>query len=76
MAQQPHDRPSIARLVRTRFEPGHLAQTCLVEAYAHLVPLQRRARRSQPDAVSLDAGANSGRAASLGRQQEEGQRCS
>jgi hypothetical protein len=76
MAQQPHhDHPSIARPVRTRFEPGHLAQACLVDAYTRLVPLQRRRRRALLEAGVLDAGATSGCAASQ-RQQQEGQRCS
>jgi hypothetical protein len=76
MAQQPHDLPSIALPVRTRFEPGYLGQACLVDAYTRLVPLQRRVRLSLPDAGFFDTGATSGCAASQGRQQEEGQRCS
>ena len=77
MAQPLHDRPSSVRPVCTRFEPGHLAQACLVDAYARLVPLQRRARLPLPGAGSVNAEAGSGRAVSLRRPlQEEGQRCS
>ena len=46
----PHDHQFAARSVRTRFEPSHLAQACLVDAYARLVPLRRRARPT-PDAA-------------------------
>jgi hypothetical protein len=76
MAQQLHDHPSIARPVRTRFEPGHLGQACLVDAYTRLVPLPRRVRISLLDAGVCDAGGSSGDAAFQGRQQQEGQRCS
>ena len=77
MAQPLHDRPSSVRPVCTRFEPGHLAQACLVDAYARLVPLQRRARLPLLGAGSVDAKAGSRRVASQGRPlQEEGQRCS
>lgn len=77
MAQQLHDRPTGARPVCTRFEPGHLAQVCLVDAYARLVPLQRRARLPLLGAGSLGAEADSGCAVSLRRPlREEGQRCS
>ena len=77
MAPQPHDRPAGARPVCTRFEPGHLAQACLVDAYARLVPVPRRARLPLVGAGSVDAEAGSRRAASQGRPlQEEGQRCS
>jgi hypothetical protein len=73
----PHDRQSVARPVRTRFEPSHLAPTCLVDAYARLVPLRRRVRSALLSAGSLDAVDGSGRTASLGwQQEEEGQRCS
>jgi hypothetical protein len=76
-AQQPHDHPSSARPVCTRFEPGHLAQACLVDAYARLVPLRRRARLPLLGAGSLHADAESRRAVSGRRAlQEEGQRCS
>lgn len=77
MASPLPDRPTSARPVGTRFEPGHLAQACLVEAYARLVPLQRRARLPLLGAGSLDAEAGNGHAVSLRRSlQEEGQRCS
>jgi len=77
MAQQPHhDHPPIARPVRTRFEPGHLGQACLVDAYTRLVPLQRRRARSLLAAGLLDVGATGGCAASQRQQQQEGQRCS
>lgn len=76
MAQRLHDHPSIARPVRTRFEPGHLGQACLVDAYTRLVPLPRRMRISLLDAGVFDAGATSGCAAFQGRQPQEGQRCS
>ncbi len=79
MAQPPCDRQSIARPVHTRFEPGHLAQACLVDAYARVVPLWRRARLPLLCSGSLDAVESSGQVSSLGRQpqeQKEGQRCS
>ncbi len=73
----PHDRQFAARPVRTRFEPSHFAQACLVDAYARLVPLQRRARPALPCSGSLGTVDSSGRAPFLGREQlEEGQRCS
>jgi hypothetical protein len=77
MASQRPDRPASARPVCTRFEPGHLAQACLVDAYARLVPLHRRARLPLLGAGSVDAEAGNGHAVSLRRPlQEEGQRCS
>ena len=77
MAAQLPDRPVSARPVGARFEPGHLAQACLVDAYARLVPLQRRARLPLLGAGSVNAEAGDGHAVSLRRPlQEEGQRCS
>jgi hypothetical protein len=35
-------RPRRQMQVHTRFEPSHVAQQCLVEAYVRLVPLWRR----------------------------------
>jgi hypothetical protein len=77
MAQQPRDRRRIAPPVCTCFEPGHLAEACLVEAYARLVPPRRRARLPLPPSASLDVGAGGGRVPSPRQQpREEGERCS
>jgi hypothetical protein len=75
MAHQFRDRQSSARPVCKRFEPGRLAQACLVEAYARLVP-HRRVRLPRLSAGSPVALESSTHASSLERRQEEGQQCS
>jgi hypothetical protein len=76
MAQPSHDRQSVTRPVRTRFEPGHLAQACLVDAYAHLAPLWRRTRPPLPGAGDQVAGNGRTPARSRGQPPQEEPRCS
>ncbi len=72
-----YDRQSVARPVRTRFEPSHLAQACLEDAYLRLVPVRRRTRPPLPGREVLAAAEGSRWASSLRRPpKEEAQRCS
>jgi hypothetical protein len=73
-----HDRQSVTRPVRARFEPGHLAQACLVDAYLRLVPHRRRAGLGPPGPVNYQTvhGSEPARARGQQQQQKEGQRCS
>jgi hypothetical protein len=75
MAHSFRDRQSNARPVCKRIEPWRLAQACLVEAYARLVPL-RRARLLRLSAGSPGALESNTPASSPERRQEEGQQCS
>jgi hypothetical protein len=49
-------RPRRQMQVHTRFEPSHVAQQCLVEAYVRLVPLWRRSVRSAAPPASPATG--------------------
>jgi hypothetical protein len=77
---QPRDRQAVARPVCMRFEPSHLAQACVEDAYARLVSLRRQGRlplRRPECPGSLDAVVGSRHIPSFERQQqEEAQRCS
>jgi hypothetical protein len=74
MAHQSPDRQVSARPICKRFEPGRLAQLCLVEAYARLVP-RRRARLPLLSSARPGAFESAAHASTLERQ-AEAQRCS
>jgi hypothetical protein len=50
------ERPVWSPQVHTRFEPSRLAETCLSDAYARLVPLVRRQVRTAPCAQAFGLG--------------------
>jgi hypothetical protein len=64
-------RPRRQMQVHTRFEPSHVAQQCLVAAYARLVPLWRRSVGGAVSPASPATGPIQERQA-----RREGQRCS
>lgn len=64
-------RPRRQMQVHTRFEPSHVAQQSLVEAYVCLVPLWRRAVGGASPPASPATGSIQERQA-----RREGQRCS
>jgi hypothetical protein len=65
--------------VHTRFEPSHLAEVCLADAYARLVPPVRRQVGTSPGARAFGLDQRSSlRETWAGREEgrEEGRQCS